>query len=139
MYTIVFIEEKDKEVIIPFLNNLDPSISVGILNERLIEMFSNGYQCIGIYEGSKLIGISGLWVLTKYYIGKHVEPDNVFILPEYQGKGIGKQLMEWIFNYAKSIDCKGSELNCYTKNESGQKFWKSQGYQMVGYHYQKRF
>lgn len=139
MYTIVFLEEKDKEVIIPFLNRLDPSISVEVLNERLEEMFSNGYKCVGVYDSSKLVGISGLWILTKYYIGKHIEPDNVFILPEYQGKGIGKQIMKWVFNYAISIGCKGSELNCYTKNKSGQKFWEREGYQMVGYHYQKRF
>nr|WP_298926816.1 GNAT family N-acetyltransferase [uncultured Allomuricauda sp.] len=139
MYNIAFIGQKDKKTIVPFLSRLDPSISVEVLNERLEEMFSNGYQCVGAYDSSKLIGISGLWILTKYYIGKHIELDNVFILPEYQGKGVGKHMMEWIFNYAISIGCKGSELNCYTKNKSGQKFWEREGYQMVGYHYQKRF
>ncbi|SNY99859.1 GNAT family N-acetyltransferase [Flagellimonas pacifica] len=139
MFKIDFIDQKDKQTIIPFLSKLDSSISVQTLNERLNDMFSNGYQCIGIYDDTKLIGISGLWILTKYYIGKHVEPDNVFILPEYQGKNLGKQLVEWIFDYAKSIDCEGSELNCYSKNEAGQKFWESQGYKVVGYHYQKKF
>lgn len=139
MYRIKFIEEQDQGEIVPFLQKLDTSIPVETLKARLESMFQNAYKCIGIYHGSKIIGISGLWILTKYYIGKHVEPDNVYILPEYQGKGLGRELMEWIFNYAKSIGCKGSELNCYTKNESAQKFWKSQGYQMVGYHYQKRF
>ncbi|WP_422861265.1 GNAT family N-acetyltransferase [Flagellimonas sp. W118] len=139
MYQIKFIEEQNRSEIVPFLKKLDASIPTEVLEERLLGMFQNAYKCIGVYHGSKLIGISGLWVLTKYYIGKHIEPDNVYILSEYQGKGIGKQLMEWIFNYSKSIGCNGSELNCYTKNESGQRFWESQGYVMVGYHYQKRF
>ncbi|KQC29161.1 GNAT family N-acetyltransferase [Flagellimonas eckloniae] len=139
MYDIKFIEEQNQNEIVPFLEKLDASIPVEVLKERLENMFQNAYKCIGVYHGPKLIGISGLWVLTKYYIGKHIEPDNVYIISEYQGKGIGKQLMEWIFNYGKSIGCNGSELNCYTKNESGQRFWESQGYVMVGYHYQKRF
>lgn len=139
MYDIKFIEEQNQNEIVPFLEKLDASIPTEVLKERLENMFQNAYKCIGVYHGPKLIGISGLWVLTKYYIGKHVEPDNVYILSEYQGKGIGKQLMDWIFDYGKSIGCNGSEINCYTKNESGQRFWESQGYVMVGYHYQKRF
>ena len=102
-------------------------------------MMLQGYQCVGVYDDTKLVGISGIWVLTKYYVGKHIEPDNVFILPEYQGKGIGKLLMNWIFDYAKSIGCKASELNCYTENDAGQRFWKQQGYEVVGYHFRKKF
>nr|WP_299067935.1 GNAT family N-acetyltransferase [uncultured Allomuricauda sp.] len=139
MYQIKFIEEQNRSEIVPFLKKLDASIPAEVLKERLQSMFQNAYKCIGVYHGPKLIGISGLWVLTKYYIGKHIEPDNVYIISEYQGKGIGKQLMEWIFDYGKSIGCNGSELNCYVKNESGQRFWENQGYVMVGYHYQKRF
>lgn len=139
MYRIAFIPSKDRLTIVPLLSQLDSSIPIKTIKERLEEMFSGGYQCVGIYDGTKLIGISGLWILTKYYIGKHVEPDNVYILPEYQGKGLGTQLMEWIFMYSKSIGCEGSELNCYVKNLDGQKFWESQGYQVLAYHYQKKF
>ena len=78
-------------------------------------------------------------MLTKYYIGKHIEPDNVDILPEYQAKGIGKQLVLWISEYAKSIGCEASELNCYTENKRGQRFWEQCGYKVVGYHYRKKF
>ncbi|EQD69526.1 GCN5-related N-acetyltransferase, partial [mine drainage metagenome] len=38
-----------------------------------------GYQCAGLYDDGRLIGICGLWILTKYYVGKHIEPDNVVI------------------------------------------------------------
>lgn len=77
-------------------------------------------------------------MLTKYYVGKHIEKDSVCILPEYRGKGIGKLLTDWIFDYAKSIGCKASELNCYTANKAGQRFWEEQGYEMVAYHFQKK-
>ena len=124
-------------VIIPLLAQLNPAISKEVLENRLQDMVLQGYQCVGVFDDSRLIGISGIWILTKYYVGKHIEPDNVYILPEYQGKGIGKLLMNWIFDYAKSVGCTASELNCYTKNESGQRFWKRQGYQVVAYHFQK--
>ncbi|MDC6364616.1 MULTISPECIES: GNAT family N-acetyltransferase [Flavobacteriaceae] len=139
MFDIRFLKQEEKDSIVPFLKKLDPTITEETLQERLTMMFQNGYQCVGVFDGNKLIGISGLWVLTKYYIGKHVEPDNVYISNAYQGQGIGNLMMEWIFNYAKSIGCNGTELNCYVDNKAGRRFWEKQGYKLVGYHYQKKF
>jgi len=137
-YAIRFIEHHEMEIIIPLLQQLNSNIAQEVLESRLKDMLNQGYLCVGIFNAQKLIGISGLWVLTKYYVGKHIEPDNVFILPEYQGKGIGTLLMNWIFDYAKSIGCVASELNCYTSNTEGHKFWKQQGYEIMAYHFLKR-
>lgn len=135
---IRLIEEQEMESIIPLWKQLNPNIAEDLLMSRLKNMLGQGYQCVGVIDAGKLIGISGIWLLNKYYIGKHIEPDNVFILPEYQGKGIGGLLMNWIFEYGKSLDCEASELNCYTGNEAGQRFWAAQGYEVVGYHFRKK-
>jgi len=137
-YKIALIEKDNMNSIIPLLEQLNPKIGNSILQERLNEMVAQGYKCVGVYDKNKLIGISGIWILTKYYVGRHIEPDNVFILPEYQGKGIGNLMMEWIFNYGKSIGCVASELNCYTSNTEGHKFWKKQGYEVMAYHFLKQ-
>jgi len=123
--------------IIPLLQTLDSTIAESALKNRLTEMVEQGYQCVGIYSHDKLIGICGLWILTKYYVGKHIEPDNVVILEEYRGNGLGKQLMAWIYDYAKAQGCIASELNCYLANEKGQQFWEKEGYKKIGYHYQR--
>ncbi len=135
--TFRFIEKDRMGTIIPLLRALNPAISETVLKERLQEMLLNNYHCVGVFDEERLIGISGLWILNKYYVGKHLEPDNVYLLSECQGKGIGKRLMNWIFDYGKSIGCVASELNCYVKNEAGQRFWEQQGYKKVAYHYQK--
>ncbi len=115
-FDIDLIEKEKMDSIIPFLVQLSPKITHNLLKNRLQDVVLQGYQCVGVFDVDKLIGISGIWVLVKYYVGKHIEPDNVFLLPEYKGKGIGKLLMNWIFDYAKSIGCGASELNCYTHN-----------------------
>jgi GNAT superfamily N-acetyltransferase len=139
LITFKLIPEEDIDCILPMLQLLDEQFSDAVLKERLAEMLDHGYQCVGIYDDSKLIGVSGLWILCKYYVGKHIEPDNVILAPEYQGRGIGKQLMAWIYAYGKSIGCVASELNCYVTNKDGQKFWESEGYEPIGLHYQKKF
>jgi len=137
MYTYRLIPSDNIFSIIPLLRMLNDKITEETLQERLTEMVKNGYECMGAYDNDKLIGICGLWVLTKYYVGRHLEPDNVMILPEYRGKGIGEAMMESVYAYGRSKGCVASELNCYVTNSGGQKFWANEGYKIIGFHYQR--
>ncbi|WP_295421109.1 GNAT family N-acetyltransferase, partial [Sulfurovum sp.] len=128
MITIELIDNKKINSIIPLLKILNTSISEETLEERLSDMTKEGYQCVGAFDNDKLIGICGLWILTKYYAGKHIEPDNMIILPEYQNQKIGSKMMQWIYSYAKDNDCVASELNCYIDNKAAHKFWEKENY-----------
>ncbi|MHB8370851.1 MAG: GNAT family N-acetyltransferase [Leptospirales bacterium] len=134
--TIRMIPFEDLSSIIPLLQSLNDSIPETLLRERLLEMAGQGYQCAGLYDGDRLIGICGLWILTKYYVGKHIEPDNVVILEEYRSRGLGKRLLAWVYEYARSQGCIASELNCYLSNQRGNAFWEHEGYRKIAWHYQ---
>jgi len=134
---IELIPAADMVSIIPLLRVLNEAIPEQTLRQRLDEMVAQGYQCAGMYLHGKLIGICGLWILTKYYVGRHIEPDNVVILPEHRCKGLGKQLLAWVYEYGKAQGCIASELNCYLTNQRGQLFWEKEGYKKIGYHYQR--
>ncbi len=138
-HIIRFIADDDIFSIVPFLRMLDNRISEDILKERLLKMLEYKYQCAGIYDGDKLIGISGVWTLFKYYIGKHLEVDNVMIHRDYQGKGIGRLLLNWINDYGKTIGCTATELNCYIGNDRSNAFWEEFGCKKLGYHYRKTY
>ena len=138
MYVIKVIPNNELHETIPLLRESNPHISENTLKERQNEMVANNYRCVGMFLDDELIGISGVWILIKYYVGKHVELDNVYLKKEYQGKGLGQQMVSWILDYAKSLGCEASELNCYIHNDGGNKFWSSQGYEAIGYHYQRK-
>ena len=139
MYEFRLIPEDELDSILPLLKILDDSIAHEILTERLEDMKQRNYECVGVYNNNTLVGISGIWTLNKYYVGKHIEPDNVMIHPDHRANGLGEQLMDWIHNYAKSKGCIASELNCYVSNHKGVRFWIKQGYKILGYHMQKKF
>jgi GNAT superfamily N-acetyltransferase len=137
MYEIKLISAKNIRSIIPLATLLNPGVDETILHARLDEMMKNNYQCLGVYDKEKLIGICGLWLLTKFYVGKHLEPDNVVIDPDYRNKGVGEQMMKWVENYAKELDCDAIELNAYVENLKGVEFWKKNGFRIRGHHFQK--
>ena len=131
------IPKKNIHSIISLLKQLNHKTPEDILKERLEDMCKQNYECVGVYDGDKLIGISGLWFLTRHYIGKTIEPDHVVIDETYRGQNIGKQLFEWIYNYAKANGYEATELNAYTGNRKSHKFYLNEGYEIFGYHFIK--
>lgn len=136
-YQFQLIPTENIHSILPLLQQLNEQLETAIILERLDEMVLRGYECLGVYDNEKLIGICGIWILTKIYVGRHVEPDNVTIHPDYRNKGIGEKMMEWVDKYAKSKGCIASELNAYVRNNNGHRFWMNQGYKILGFHFQK--
>lgn len=136
MLDIRLIPKQNIKSIIPLVHLLN-GVDESILLQRLEVMMQNNYQCLGVYDKEKLIGICGLWTLMKFYNGKHLEPDNVVIHPDYRGKGIGELMMEWVDNYAKENNYEAIELNAYVENLKGVEFWKKAGYSIRGHHFQK--
>jgi GNAT superfamily N-acetyltransferase len=128
---------QDVPLIAQMLNELAPHIPKTTLTSRIEEMFDRQYKCVGIYHGNTLIGVCGLWILTKYYSGRHLEPDNVYIQESYRSQGVGKKLIAWLENYAHYNGCNIIELNCYHENILGQQFWQQNGFTSIGLHYSK--
>ncbi len=136
---IKLIPTKDILTILPLLKVLNKTTSESVLKKRVIEMASQHYKCVGMYLKDELIGIAGLWFLTRHYCGKTIEPDHVVINSTYRNKGLGKKLFKWIFKYAQSTGYEASELNTYIDNVKSHKFYENEGYKKLGIHYLKIF
>ena len=130
-----FIAPENILSIMPLLTQVNKKTPIEVLEKRLKEMVSQNYKCLGIYDGEKLIGICGLWFMTRHYCGRSMEPDHVMIDPAYQNKGIGKQLFEWLFKYADDNGIEATELNTYVNNHGSHKFYFNLGYIIKGYHF----
>ena len=125
--------------ILPMIQNLmEHEFSDEILMERFGEMLSQNYECRGIFHEGKLVGVFGLWFMTRHYAGRSCEPDHIYIMEEYRGKGVGRKLFEIIYNYAKERGCETSELNSYVSNFRSHKFYLNEGYVIKAHHFVKK-
>lgn len=132
------IEKQEILQILPLLKIINTTTPHDLLQERVLEMVEcPNYECVGAYDGEKLIGISGLWYSTRHYIGKSVEPDHVIIDETYRGQNIGKQFFTWIYEYTKAKGCEAAELNTYTGNRKSHKFYYNEGFEIYGFHFLK--
>lgn len=125
--------------ILPLVQRLtEGEFSEEVLYERFEQMFGQNYECHGIYWEGELVGVFGLWFMTRHYAGKSCEPDHIYIENEYRNKGIGGKLFEYIDHYAREKGCETSELNSYVSNYRSHKFYLNLGYEIKGYHFLKK-
>ena len=126
------------DVVVPLVKKMsNPSITEPLLLKRFKEMVTQNYECIGVYDAEKLVGVSGLWFCTRHYSGRSVELDHVFIEDAYRNKGLGSKFVNWIQRYVKSKGYEAIELNAYIANEPSHKFYERDGFQKLGYHFVK--
>jgi GNAT superfamily N-acetyltransferase len=135
--TIKIIAKEDIFKIIPLLEQLNEKTPPELLKSRLLEMITQNYECAVMYDNNKLIGICGIWYMTRHYIGKSMEVDHVVVDDTYRGQGLGKLFFEWIYNHAISKGCEASELNAYASNPKSHKFYYNEGYNIYGFHFLK--
>ena len=132
--------KEEIDIIIPLIQQLAiMPIPAEVLKERFTEMFSQNYTCYGVFDSDRIIGVFGLWEMTRHYAGKMYEADHIVIAKEYRGKGVGRQLFAFIDELAKKNNAATVELNTYVENFKSHKFYMNEGYVIRGYHFQKKY
>lgn len=137
--TMKLLTESDSEAILPFISQLNPSLSrtyIADLQKKMFDM--ENYRCFGLIEENKIIGVSSGWLTLRFYSGYQLEVDNVVIDSNHQSKGYGKIFFEKIESWAKENNCESVELNTYVENRKSHKFYHMNGYSIFGYHFLKR-
>lgn len=126
------------DLIMPLVKKMAKDfVADAVLLQRLEEMSTQNYECVGVYDHEQLIGVAGMWFCTRHYSGRSVEVDHVCIEDAYRNQGLGSQLMIWIENYVSKKGYETIELNTYVENILSHKFYQKQGYKKLGFHFLK--
>ena len=68
-----------------------------MLEEELVNEFNNGVHMFGYNKNNKLVGVMGIQEFKDVTLIRHA-----YTLTNYQGKGIGKSLLQYLFRLNKS-------------------------------------
>lgn len=135
-----FLDKEEMPSILPLLTKINDYTDPEILKERIVGMSEHSdYRCLGIFMDSEMIGMCGIWHMTRHYSGKSLEPDHIYVDAKYQGQGIGKKLFSFLETYAKENGYSCLELNTYTGNTKSHKLYYNLGFKILGFHFVKKF
>jgi GNAT superfamily N-acetyltransferase len=133
-FKIIFAKAEDSEVIIDLIKELAEyeklSDSVQINHELLIEnCFNKKYaEVLLAYCDDQPIGYAFFFHNFSTFLGKPgIWLEDVYIKPEFRGKGYGKAVLKFIANIAKERDCGRFEWCVLNWNTPAIEFYDSIG------------
>lgn len=110
--------------------------------ERAQEIFTRirSYPEYRIYvadAGDRIIGIFALLIMDSLaHIGAPSGiVEDVVVHPDWQGKGIGKQMLEFAIQRCREMSCYKLALSSNLKRKVAHRFYESLGFQRHGYSY----
>ncbi|WP_408010191.1 GNAT family N-acetyltransferase [Pseudalkalibacillus sp. A8] len=86
----------------PVINQLRTDLSEESYLEILSQMRKDGYRLFAIYKEQEVIAVAGLAMRVNFYNKKHVFIYDLVTDSQYQSKGYGNQLLNFIDTWAKS-------------------------------------
>ena len=95
------------------------------LKNDLIQNFDR-LNTIVILDDKNIVGYLS-YKIKKHHTGK-LDVDQLVILEQYRGKGLGKKLMDDAKRIAKENDCDRIELNCWLFNENALAMYEHIGF-----------
>ena len=117
------------------LTELYPSLTKEEYVSELNFMSQHNYTQVVVMENELVLGLSGIWIGNKLWCGKYLEIDNIIVSEKIRSQGVGKLLVEFIEEKAKSLGCNMMALDSYTTNFKAHKFFYNQGFSPKGFHF----
>jgi putative acetyltransferase len=109
-----------------------PYPSLELWRRRLAEPASGTYNLVAVVN-EKIVGQLGLYTFPNYPRRKHVGTIGMGVHDDWQGKGIGKALLQACVDLAdKWLNLSRLELEVYTDNEGAIRLYERFGFEREG-------
>ena len=134
-FKLRFASEKDIPTILYFIKELatyeklehEVVATSEVLKESLFGKHKNAEVIIGAYK-SKPVAFALFFHNFSTFLGKNgIYIEDIYVKPEYRGKGFGKSIFSFLAKLAKDRNCGRLEWWCLDWNKSALKFYKSLG------------
>ena len=113
------------------LNIVVPEWGYTEAGEKDLDYFLNQQYIYVAEENEQMVGFITAEVLKKkvWYNVQLGSINNIFVLEEYRGKGIGKALMKTMMNTLQDVGITNIQLEAYSQNSKAIKFYEKLGFE----------
>ena len=92
---------------------------VGIVRRQ----FAEGYQLVFIRRKRKVVAMTGFRVLNNLIWGRFCYVDDIVTDEQTRSQGLGRQLMEWLCEFARAASCLRLELDSGVQRFAAHRFY----------------
>jgi GNAT superfamily N-acetyltransferase len=112
----------------------DIDTSPEVLRHAIAEILRN--ERLGLFlvarDGDEVIGLAALsFAWTLEHGGKSVWLDELYVVPERRGQGIGRALLARVIGEARALGCKAIDLEVEEAHHRAERLYERQGFRRL--------
>jgi GNAT superfamily N-acetyltransferase len=112
----------------------DIPMSQEMLRQAIAEIFHK--EGLGLFlvarDGGEVIGLAALsFAWTLEYAGKTAWLDELYVVPERRGQGIGRALLEQVIGEARALGCKAIDLEVDKAHYRAERLYEREGFRRL--------
>lgn len=101
-------------------------------------MQAEGYRLAFIRENERVVAVAGYRILTSLLMGKHLYIDDLVSSQNSRSKGFGEHMIKWLRAKARANGCNYIHLDSGVQRDRAHKFYFTQGFSIVFYHFSEK-
>lgn len=129
---------EEMETAYPLVHQMYDQMDFDTYKSYVKEMIAtNNYKMVAAFIGDKMIGVAGYWSFLMLYCGRYLQASNLVVDKDSRSRGIGKKILHYLEEKAKSLDCKKIVLDSYLENKKSHPLYFRQNFYIRGFHFMK--
>ena len=134
---LVNLAESDEQIIECFstISQLRPHLTKENFVEQVRRQQKDNYQLAFIKVGNQVVAVAGFFISESLAHGKFLYVYDLVVDENVRSKGYGKNIFEWLVDYAKSKDCNVLRLDSGVQRFDAHRFYFRQRMKIASYHF----
>jgi len=133
----IFRIEEEAEISESFrlMQQLRPHLQEEGFTQQIRTQMKEGYHLFCMRKESEVIALCGCRVSTSLAWGRHLYIDDLIISNDKRSLGYGKEMMNFLINFAKEKGCSEIHLDSGVQRFQAHKFYMREGFKIASHHF----
>ncbi len=127
--------DAEREACVPVLRELRERLTEEEILDRVTHQYEDGYRLAYVESGGHVRAVAGFRILRNLAWGRFLYVDDLVTLPSDRSKGLGRVLMEWLVERARTQGCDELHLDSGVHRAAAHRFYLERGLEISSYHF----
>ncbi|MEH2095724.1 GNAT family N-acetyltransferase [Nostoc sp.] len=119
----------------PVISQLRPHLEEAKFLEQVRYQMKEGYQLVFLELEEQAVAVAGFRISTCLALGKFLYVDDLVVDELKRSQGYGKQLFQWLIEYAKNHGCKHLSLDSGVQRFGAHRFYLMERMSITSHHF----
>jgi GNAT superfamily N-acetyltransferase len=134
---LVQLAQSDAQILacFPVMLQLRPFLEITDFVKRVREQMLAGYQLAFITTDNRVVAVAGFRIAQNLASGKFLYVDDLIVDNIERSQGYGKQLFNWLVEYAKQNSCQQLHLDSGVQRFEAHRFYLRHRMKIASHHF----